>query len=230
MKTLVIYSGQARTFKQTVNSHYFRLLRHLDNPTVVVSVADDEQAGDMKILEKLVDNVHFEFVTQPTVKEPEVMPGMLGMYPPSTDAQGILRQLWSLNRAWEFATSKVNVSKYDAVIRIRPDLVLDRVVIPTLVSPRNCYTPWWACWGGVNDRFAVMAPQAAEAYFTTWKNLDHLISNGCPLHPETLIYESLRMGPVFIHRTLEAEFVTLRLDGSVVPMSVTATDLAHFRP
>ena len=230
MKTLVIYSGQARTFKQTVNSHWFRLLRHLDNPTVIVSVADDEQAGDMRILERLVDDVHFEFVTQPTVKEPEMMPGMLGMYPPSTDAQGILRQLWSLNRAWQFAQEKVNVGKYDVVIRIRPDLALDRVVIPAMIMPQDCFTPWWGCWGGVNDRFAIMGLLAAPHYFITWTSLDHFISNGCPLHPETLVYESLSLSGVRIHRTLEAEFVTLRLDGSVIPMSVTATDLAYFRP
>lgn len=229
MQDLVIYSGQARTFKQTVNSHWFRLLRHLNNPTVIVSVAADEQATDMGILERLIDHVHMEFVQQPTVKEPEVMPGMLGMYPPSTDAQGILRQLWSLNRAWEFAQEKVDVALFDRVIRIRPDLALDRVVLHGMILPQDCYTPWWACWGGVNDRLAFMGPKAAPHYFGTWKNLDHLISNGCPLHPETLIASSLRRGYVDTYRTLEAEFVTLRLDGSVVPMSITATDLAYYR-
>lgn len=228
MSDLVIYSGQARTFKQTVNSHWFRLLRHLDNPTVIVSVADDEQSRDMEILRRLVDGVYIEYVQQPTVKEPEVMPGWLGIYPPSTDAQGILKQLWSLNRAWEFTCEKVNVPKSDRIIRIRPDLVLDRVNIPTLTF-RECVTPWWACWGGVNDRLAFMGREAASHYFGTWKNLDHLISNGCPLHPETLISESLRMGGVYSCRSLEAEFVTLRLDGSVVPMSINAADLAYYR-
>lgn len=231
MKTIVIYSGQTRTFAQCMSSHWFRLLRHLDNPVIVASVADDEQAADMELVRKLGIETHIERVQQPTVKEPAVMPGMLGIYPPSTDPQGILKQLWSLNRAWQFANEVVKIDPQDNIIRIRPDLVLDRVLFPAGFAPYVCYSPWWACWGGVNDRLAIMGVEAAAEYFGTWNKLDLLIANGCPLHPETLIYESLRSArpPMNIHRDLEAEFVTLRLDGSVVPMSITAADLAHFR-
>ena len=230
MQDLVIYNGQARSFAQTVNSHWFRLLRHLDEPTVIVSVAADEQAKDMELLTKFVKKTHIEYVTQPNIKDPLVQPGMLGIYPPSTDPQGILKQLWSLYQAWQFAKNTVNVNAFDRVIRIRPDLVLDRVEFPVKpLQPNECHVPWWASWGGVNDRFALMGPEAAEYYYGTWINCGALLEEGCPLHPETLIYESLRDGDIYPQRDLQAEFVTLRLDGSVVPMSITAADLAHFR-
>lgn len=234
MTTAVIYSGEARTFAQTFPNQWFHVLRKLENPVFFVSVADDPQADDMlRLLERFPENrVHFEKVQQPTLPEPAPDPQWLAMYPPSATPQAILRQLWALERAWKFAVLTSNEKKLDApmaIIRLRPDLAFARFEMPKIGMAWTCYTPWWARWGGVNDRVAVMDYEAACAYFNTYSCVKGLMERGCPLHPETLIHESLKRSGVAdgLHQ-LATEFSTIRLDGTVVPPSITTIDSIEY--
>lgn len=222
MSTAVIYTGQARSFAKTFWNHNWHLLSKLDDPHIYVSVADDADAPAMDQLRDLGYPVVIERITQPDIIEPAEKPGMLGIYPPSSPAQAILRQFWHLTGGWEMM--RESKRRHDVVVRVRPDLVFGRLEIPSLVEPLDCYTPWWARWGGVNDRFAIMGHRAADTYFTAYDSLPKYLSQGCPLHPETLLAARLQAGGVD-SRTLNAEFVTLRTDGTVVPMSITSMDL-----
>lgn len=228
MSTAVIYTGQARTFAQLDWNHHWHVLRKLDDPHIYVSVEDDEDAPAMELLRGFPYPVRIERVRQPEVPQPKAREGILGCYPPSSPPQAILRQLWHLQRGWEFMQGFGKT--HQVFVRIRPDLAFGRLTVPEVIHPDDCFTPWWARWGGVNDRFAIMGGWAASRYFGTHGLLNTLMDQGCPLHPETLIAAGLDIAPkVRSWSTLDAEFTTIRKDGSVVPMSVTACDIADRR-
>jgi hypothetical protein len=229
MTTAVIYTGQARTFKRVFENQYFHVLRKLPDPEFFVSVADDEQAPDMyRLLEKFpADKVHIEIVSQPTLPELPPDPPLLAMYPPSSSPQAILRQLWALQRGWEFACDR-GADKATYVLRIRPDLAFYRCELPSVADIYTCLTPWWSRWGGVNDRMAFINRWAASAYFRTYSNLARIRSRGCPLHPETLIAASLELGGMVIRHTLATEFATVRLDGTIIGPTVTDVDRIEY--
>ena len=236
MRTAVIYSGQARTFARVYRNQYFHVLRKLPNPEFFVSVADDEQAADMRLLETLFppESVHIEYVKQPTLPEPPDDPPFHNIYPrDKATIQDVLRQLWALDRAWDFYLSFGKT--HEVVVRIRPDLAFGRFVMPLFYDPswgpendKQCYTPYWARWGGVNDRLAVMGRYAASHYFRTLRAVPVLRAQGCPLHPEQLINAMLELGGIIPGHTLATEFITVRLDGSFVPMSITEIDKLEY--
>jgi hypothetical protein len=230
MRTAVIYSGQARSFAQVFPNQYWHVLRKLKNPEFFVSVAKDDNADAMIRLYERFDPavVHIEHVEQPQLAEPPDDPAHLSGYPRNASKQAILRQLWALNRAWQFYREKMNwEANYDIVVRLRPDLRFMRFEMPLapFVYTPFVYTPWWSRWGGVNDRLAVMNEFAAERYFTTFTRLSETLADGAPLHPETLIAESLRG---FSAHPLVAEFNSLRLDGTMTPFDPTVIDIADY--
>jgi hypothetical protein len=83
--------------------------------------------------------------------------------------------------------------------------------------PANlAFLPTWSRWGGVNDRFGVMGASAAKAYFTTFQRVQELCDLGAPLHPESLVMGALELAGVKISNTLISDFLTIRMDGSVI--------------
>lgn len=229
MKTAVLYSGQARSFAKVFENQWWHVLRKLPEPEFFVSVADDEQAPDMyRLLERFpADKVHIEIVQQPTLPEPPLDKPYLAMYPPSSPPQAILRQLWALQRVWEFYCESTSTA-HDLIVRIRPDLAFYRFEMPGSIIP-ECRVPWWARWGGVNDRLALLGHTGAFNYFRTYERMLSVHKDkGCPLHPETLIAASLELGGITPSHTLATEFATVRLDGTVVPPSVSLTDQVEY--
>lgn len=232
MRTAVIYSGQARTFAKVFENQYFHCLRFLPDPEFFVSVARDEQCGDMhRLLERFPkEKVHIEYVMQPELPEPPPDPPYRAMYGPSSPPQAILRQLWALKRAYEFFRDCVDPMEYELVVRIRPDIAFYRLELPqfNVVPPEGCLVPYWARWGGVNDRLAFLGREAARAYFRTFGRVDFLREKGCPLHPETLLDRSLRLVGITPSHRLATEFATIRLDGTRVEPSVSLVDQMEY--
>lgn len=224
MKTAVLISGQLRSFAQCLPTLHWHLFRKLDDPHFFVSCADDAQAQDAYLLEAYYKNVHIERVVQPTLPEPPARYAAHAPYAISVPIQSIMRQLWHLNRVWEFFREKNDFAQgYDQIIRCRPDLHMQRFELPPRAhvlssgvsltvpfSPTDAYTPWWGRYGGVNDRLAVMGSEAARAYFTAFTKLDEILKAGCPLHPETIQHEALAQAGCRISATLRADFITKR--------------------
>lgn len=232
MKTAIIYTGQARTFEQVIANQYWHVLRKFPDPQFFVSIENDDQAGDMEKLYGYfpAERVHIQYVSQPQIPEPRLDPQWLAMYPPSSPPQAILRQLWALREGWRLAYSLTQRWDDTIVVRLRPDLAFYRFDPPQFesVKANDCLTPWWARWGGVNDRFAIMGFKAAWHYFNTFEKLTQLGAENCPLHPETLVAASLEFGGVNSLPTLGTEFATIRLDGSVVAPSITVIDEVEY--
>lgn len=230
LKTVVILSGQLRSFAECLPSQRWQVYRRLINPVFFVSCANDAQAHEAELLKKYYSEVHIEHIEQP--KEVPVqkwdkpkVPQASHPYPASATDQGILKQLWSLNRAWEFAGPQVDVD--DIVIRQRPDLLMRRFDMPKShkIEPFDAYLPAWSRWGGVNDRFGVLGSSAAQAYFTTFQRVQELCELGAPLHPESLVMGALELAHVRIRNTLIAEFDTLRMDGTLIRSDAMIQDV-----
>lgn len=236
MKTAVIYAGQARSFGETFPNHFFHLLRKLPDPEFFVSVADDAQAPSMsRLLERFDESkVHIETVKQPDLPEPLPDPKWLGMYPAASSPQSILKMFWARQRAWEMYLACTGEVRHELVVFVRPDIAFARCDLPDNLPDRlqwakdSCHTPWWARWGGCNDRMAVMGPKAAQSYFTVCRRVEELREMGCPLHPETLLAAALELGGIEPQHTLATEFVTIRLDGSTVACSMSAVEYAEY--
>lgn len=235
MSTAVIMTGQARSFATCLPNLNWMVFRHLKDPQFFVSVADDAQAADMHLLEGLYpDRVFIEKVKQPEIPEPHVKHAKHAPYAISSTPQAILRQLWALNRGWDFMqetqekrTGSANAEcGFDTFVRCRPDSWFHRFEMPPwhrqsksgvryLDGPVGgiAYIPWWSGCGGVNDRFAIMDEQAAVNYFKAFQKYRTFLDLGCPLHPESIIKEALATGGVFI-RPLQATFSKQRMDGT----------------
>ncbi len=232
MKTAVLISGQARTFAQVWENQYFNVYRKLENPEFFVSVEDDKQAYTMGLLRERFpkDRVHIELVKQPQIPEPPATKPHQYGYGTAAKPQDILRQLWALDRVFDFFTEKCS-GDYGTVVRIRPDLRFlrfDLSLNSCKPSSHQCFTPWWSRWGGINDRVAVMGLEAALAYFSTFQALNKLLALGAPLHPETLIYTNLTEEGVPVSHTLATEFIAVRLDGTTTQVDPTPIDIAEY--
>jgi hypothetical protein len=227
MKTAVIYSGQARTFKKCWPTQYWHVLRKLENPHFFCSVADDEKAGDMELLCERFKHVQIARVKQPQLPEPDAKFAAFAPYALSTSIQGVLRQLWAINHAWEFASANTSTSLdgFDVVVRIRPDLWFHECIIERMPKPNEALTPFWGNYGGINDRFALLGNScAAFSYFTAYSRLDDILKAGCPLHPESIIGYATTFGGNVVTRTLAAEFSTIRLNGEQLWPVILPTD------
>lgn len=208
MKTSVLISGNARTFKQCYPNLRFYVFNRLWNPHFFVSVADDAQAKDMEQLREDFKEVHIEYEPQPTLPEPPEAQVMSAGWANSSPPQAILRQFWHLQRVWQFCQEKGG-DDAEVVVRCRPDLWFRKMHMP-LVPPagRNkIFVPWWGGYGGVNDRFAIMSGSVAPAYFNVLGAMPRALKAGVPFHPETLLSWAL---PI-VSRTLRAEFCIARL-------------------
>lgn len=237
MRTALIYSGQARSISQVWENHRW-YLRKLPNPDVFVSVAEDSQSQDMLSLKRAFPAAKFEMetVVQPEISEPEGETYFRSGYPRSTSKRGVLKQLWALNRAWEFFLSRAQVDDYDIIVRMRPDVAFVRCDLPKnfTPSPEMCLTPWWDRWSGVNDRFAIMGVRSADAYFTTFRRWKQIWDDGGPCHPEQLVRESLERAGITPDDTLATEFLTVRRptpenpNGGYLPCAPSVIDIADY--
>lgn len=224
MSTAVLISGQMRTFRQclpTLNWHVFRKLK---DPVFYVSCVDDAQAQDAELLLPLYPKVFIERVTQPEFSDAAkyMAAAQHAPYHISVPPEFILRQSWHMNRVYEFAQEN-GAGDSDIYVRCRPDLWMQQAVIESFQdngefnspwecrSPWGCHSPWWGRFGGLNDRFAIMGGMAAQAYFTHFKKIDELLKDGCPFHPESLLFAALDKGGVVTHHTLNAIFSKLFL-------------------
>lgn len=215
MKTAVLISGQTRTFAECFASQRWHVYRKLENPTFFVSVTDDEQARDIYLLESMGFPVYVEKVIQPQLEEPHPINARHAPYVLSVPIQAVLRQLWHLNRVWEFHAEKAQ--EFDYFVRVRPDSFFHSFATPAEAAPNASLLaclPWWGRFGGCNDRFAMLGQDAAEIYFTTFGRIAELLDAGCPLHPESFIAASLEARGAWVRNILQANFSTVKRERS----------------
>lgn len=128
--------------------------------------------------------------------------------------QGVLKQLWTLKRSYEIYLN--SGLTHDWIIRCRPDLFF------TSKLEDDIYT--WGCdlilpkfsnWWGYCDRFAIMRPGFAKAYFTRLNDIDNYIDDGGIFHPETFLKAAMDKTNCVVSRT-SLTFDTVRKNGELV--------------
>jgi len=217
MKVAVLVSGQCRTLDICLPSIQRQILAHFPLADLWISVADGPDADQASLLTKSGLRVRLlEKIVQPTLDERDYRQRsaggnyLIGEGPEDrTIVQRILRQAWHLRRVYECAAA--SGENYDVYVRLRPDqwFLVGAQGLPEVTS-KNAIVPWWGSFGGVNDRFAILGKQAAEAY-CWWPRLDQWLEEGCRFHPETLTkYALMRAGCKIVHSPVSA--ATLKRD------------------
>lgn len=249
MKTAILLSGHMRSFARCLPNQFDHIYRHFPDADFYVSTVRDEDSSTAELLRARFPKSRVEIEVldcQPEIPipvPPVVADWQAGQnrlyshepYAISVHPQAVLRQLWHLNRCWEFFTNHQPAwaTHYGRFIRIRPDLYFRSAHdVANAVTDGVARTPWWGRFGGINDRFAIMGHKAAEAYFTTFARLPALLEAGYPLHPERLIYGSLQESHCYIADTLRVEFAKLIWDrsthhGSFRDPEISQIDMAH---
>lgn len=245
MKTAIIITGHMRTFERCLPTMHWHVFRHFPSADFFVSTIEDADAIKAGLLRVRYPQAHVEIetvkeqpdcvaelrgagVTLPT----EWQPGRSYMHEPfaiTSHPQAVLRQLWQLRQGWELFCNTAALDDYSLIIRCRPDLWFHSFTQPLLGGFRSgdwCWSPWWGRFGGMNDRFAVVEAGAAPAYFGTYSKIKEMMTEGCPLHPESLLANALARGNV-VNQTLFAEFSTLRANGQMRAPEISSIDLAR---
>jgi len=108
--------------------------------------------------------------------------------------RNLLHQMASLHRAWR-AMELLGYNRFDAYLFVRADLrLLDQVdlsrLYQNLSSDKSILVPAWHSWGGLNDRLALAAPEAAACYALRLDSITTYCKNHA-LHSETYLAWSL---------------------------------------
>lgn len=256
MSTAILISGQMRTFAKCYPSIRWQVLGHFPDPHFFITVQDtpDCQSIADLVRDYGADRVHADVRQDPDLAALDPLRFGLATgpaydqapYANAAPAAQLLMQHWYQNEVWKFFQSfecgnqETNpkgsgsgslsfASTFETIIRLRTDLFFQSFHAEDCESvfSTDCFTPWWGEFGGINDRFAIMGPAAAAAYFTVYEQLPELIHSGCPFHPESLVAAALERANIRIHRTLRTEFTTLRVNGQHRPPEIAPWDIAH---
>ena len=258
MSTAILYSGQLRTFAQWYPTQRWHVLRHFADPHFFFTIQAQPDALQILaplIADYGADHVHVQQLTDPDLT-PDLTPQLSAAYHQApyanaAPAHQLLLQHWYQAQVWEnFCGHRKTLSlEFDTIIRLRPDLFFHSFEDPTAqkvtrtdreghpngivifqggIRDDEVLTPWWGRFGGLNDRFAIMGPAAARAYFDVYGKIPELLgSYRAPFHPETLLAARLEIAQVHVTQTLRAEFSTLRMNGQARPPEISPIDLAH---
>jgi hypothetical protein len=240
MSTAILYSGQLRTFAQCYPTQRWHVLRHVIDPHFFFTIQDQPDVD--AILAPLIadygaDRVHVQRLTDPDLTA-DLTPQLSAAYHQApyanaAPAHQLLLQHWYQSAVWahfERLRPRLSAFQFTSIIRLRPDLWFHSFESEraTTVWADEVLTPWWGRFGGLNDRFAIMGPAAAAAYFDIYAKIPELLgSYQCPFHPETLLAARLEIAQVHVTQTLRAEFSTLRANGQARPPEISSIDLAH---
>lgn len=240
MKTAILLTGHMRSFERCLPTLHWHVFRHFPAADFYVSTVKDANSHKADLLREKYPQARVEIDVVDAQPELPIPQGPAGWkvgqghyghepYAISVHPQAILRQLWQLQRGWDFMVGRNDKPVYDLIIRCRPDLWFHSCAVPNIEGSIGAValTPWWGRFGGVNDRFAFLGTNAAEAYCTTLRKLPDLMALGCPLHPESLIKASLEFGGCVINDQLRAEFSTLRDDGTFRAPEAPLADQVH---
>jgi hypothetical protein len=194
----VLISGQMRTLDKTVTS----IKECYPNADFFVHAVQDKDSDKAFLLRPKALCIE----PQSEMSERKEYTWQLGRG--CQGVQGVLKQLWGLDRCWQLYES--SGVQYDWVVRCRADLkILKRSEDPHQLPPA-VYIPKFCNFFGYNDRFAFGPHAAMKRYFTRRTLLDQYINEGNIFHPESFLAWTLKGLPVA--RT-NVVFSTLRENG-----------------
>lgn len=219
-----------RSFDRCLPNLQWYVFRHFPGAKFYIATEDDEDAHKADLLSGAIVR---------KVKQPEMIlphgcpptwtagqPYMHESYFISVPPSHVMGQLWMLREGWRVYEDANEPA--DLIIRCRPDLWFHSFKFPQdWPAWRNnrSRVPCWGKFGGINDRFALLRPDAAKSYYSTYDRLGDFIAKGAPMHPESLVHHSLQFDGCSIDDSMHAIFSTLRKSGEFRPPEITAVDM-----
>jgi hypothetical protein len=224
MKTAIIISGHARSFRWVAKNQIEQLFSRVPDPHFFISVIEDAHSGSLEALRSHFPHVKIEYIPS----QPDCV-GLVGKrllgenalrtevesylrecasrggyrMAPHANAQTVFGSLWHQQRAFRMAEGE-----FDCYVRHRPDLHFVHLDVP-VPAGNELYSPWWSAWGGINDRFGIMGKDAAKTYFNQFDQLASMLQSGVALHPESLSGAAMKRGGVSM-RPLNVDFSAVR--------------------
>lgn len=198
IKTAVLVAGQMRSLEKTADA----LKKFWPDAFWLVHAAKDDDADKAFLLKPNVVVIE----EQPYIEERREYAWQIGRG--CHGIQSVLRQLWTLRRAW--AIFEKTGHQAECIVRVRADLLFRTG--PELPSLDAVYIAKFCNFYGLNDRFAFGPYKYMQKYFTRLDVLDEYIDNKGVFHPETFLAHALKDVPV---KRTNAVFDTLRKDGSL---------------
>ena len=233
--TAILISGQFRTFEQCLPTQHWHVYRHFPDChffLVMQKTVPGPHSVDSEAMVKLLegkygkDKVHAKLIDDPTGLP--MIPKKFGFHAPYENAAPhpqLMMQHWYQNEVWKLFNE--HATKFDVILRMRGDNFFHSFTMAPQPLPQNIvYSPWFARFGGINDRFAVISPDgAAAAYFTVYEKIDELLKLGCPFHPEALLKAALEIASVVSDDKLMADFASYRVNGQHRHMETLPVDM-----
>ena len=134
----------------------------------------------------------------------------------SVSLKNLLRQCYSLEQVTRLLQAAGE--RFDVVIYSRADVLYRRCLRIPPIQPGIIYTPHFAKWGGLNDRFALGDQETMIHYGLRGRAAkDYVEQTGRPLHGEQFLAwyiarQNLR------NEDLDVLFWRVRGDGSIAPL------------
>jgi hypothetical protein len=175
MSVAILISGQMRTAKKCYKS----ILKNLPQGDFYIHTVQDSNSEDAELFDPV------RLVIEPQSEMPEKPEYTWAIGNNCYGVQRVLKQLWGLKRVWHFFNS--HITKYDWVIRCRPDLVFTSPVEDVKMWEKDITVPKFSNFFGLNDRFAILNTSTAQKYFNRLDLLDEYIFQGGMFHPETFL-------------------------------------------
>lgn len=193
MTTAILISGHMRTADLCHDSIKRHILDRIGLHRIYINVGDDADGWKAALFDASISLRQ----NQPTLAEKNYAEHLaLGCY----GVQVVLRQLWSLQGAWDL----MRADKYapDYVIRLRPDCYFHNDIEPLEeIAPRAIYVPTFHNFHGLNDRFALGDYDAMQAYCNRLDTLDKYIAAGGVFQPESHLKWTMERAGVAVKRT-----------------------------
>jgi len=110
--------------------------------------------------------------------------------------------------------AKENHIKYDYVIRLRTDIMLE-TPLDLKHNQNNLFIPSYGDYGGINDQFAYGSEELMDIYSSIYDNMFNYLEEGCGANPEHLVKFCLQKNGINPIRTNDRYHIR-RQDGSIL--------------
>lgn len=217
MKIAILFVGQIRTLRKCI-PNLSKFLLHLDAETFLYSDSSSTFEEEKVFCRNLFDHTNFE--DDPEFADYSYSPGRIEHYQFVDWHRRIVSQIYKNWCAWKMISDK----QYDVVIRVRPDIILNRKLEDlNFIKPSTLYIPKTDNHFGLNDRFGIGDYDVMKSYMCRYEDLDEYLNYGGILHSEeNLKYTMLKNNHKF--KPLSNLYVTIRRENEDVPITVSKYD------
>ena len=137
---------------------------------------------------------------------------------PKGSLVNIARALYALKSSYEMFPEE---RKKFPTIFVRPDLdIIDNIDIHFYLNLLNAsddiiIVPTWHSWGGINDRLAICSGGKSSSTYANRFDAVHMYLelSQRPLHPETFLYDIMRLKHIHILPIIDSKLVRVRSCG-----------------